>query len=117
LAIIPMELVPEPGELWEIVLPGNGKQEKIKQLRLVKRSEMTYTFADPDCSIYFPKPIHLQIPKCKLVRKIPECPMTKINGIPDSFYEDKTDNLKKPRPVFNWSIDKQKYINGEIKPN
>jgi hypothetical protein len=112
-----MDLVPEPGELWEIIVSGGSRNEKTKQLRLVKKSEMTYTFSEPDCSVYFPKPIHIPIPKCKLVRRIQEIKHTKINGIPDEYYEDKNDILTQPPTIYNWKFDKEKYINGDIGPN
>jgi hypothetical protein len=112
-----MELVPEPGELWEVVLPSRGKTENIKQLRLIKKSEMTYTFSEPDCSVFFPKPIHIPIPRCKLKRRVAERTTTRINGIPDEFYEEKEQQNTKPPVTYNWSFDPQKYLSGEIKPN
>lgn len=109
--------VPEVGEVWEVVLPSRTHYERTKQLRLIRKTEQTYSFSEPDTDPYCPVLYHIVIDKCKLLYKIPENPNTKINGVPDEYYERKI-TTKNPMPnVFNWSIDKNKYLSGNTSPN
>jgi len=108
---------PEVGELWEVVFPSRTHYEKIKQLRLIKKSEMTYSFSDPDTDPYCPVLYHISIDKCKLLQRIPENPLTKINGIPDEYYENKLVSKSFTSSIINWSIDKKKYLAGKTSPN
>ena len=108
---------PEVGELWEVILPSRQSFEKIRQLRLVKKTEMTYSFSDPDTDPYCPVLIHIQIDKCKLVQKIPEKEYTRINGIPDDYYDSKPKETTSYTSISNWFIDKDKYLSGSTSPN
>jgi hypothetical protein len=110
-------LNPLVGELWEVLILSENKKEKPKQLRLIKKTEVTYSFSDPDTDPYCPILFHVLIEKCKLIKKIAENEFTKINGIPDMFYENRTTKNKLNTYSFNWSIDKDKYLSGDTSPN
>jgi len=108
---------PEVGELWEVLMPSRQSLQKRQQLRLVKKTEMTYSFSDPDTDPYCPILIHIRIEDCKLVQRIPEKEFTRINGIPDTYYEQKNKNTGPSVNSSSWSIDKSKYLSGNTSPN
>lgn len=111
-----MEFTPEVGQVWEVLLRDNRKMEEIKQLRLIKKTEMTYTFADPNDNPYYPVLHHIRICNCILNKQIIEDFQTRIIGFPDQFYDNRVlSGPQKPKPNIFWKFYPERYVCADIK--
>lgn len=98
--------VPEIGELWEVVFSSQSKYEVIRQLKLIRKTEMTYTFVDPDDDPYYPVLNHVLIRDCVLRNRIDDDCKTKPVGL-DQYYNSNSD--PPALPAIQWSFDPLRY--------
>lgn len=102
--------LPKVGETWEVLFKHRSKHEQFRQMKLIKETEMSYIFVDPDDNAYCPVRWNIRKCHCVLNEKIETDFQTRINGFPDAFYDERMAiGPQKPRPSVFWQFDASKY--------
>lgn len=102
---------PQVGQVWRLIIQDQRRYEKEVILKLLRRTELTYSWCDPDDSIYHPIPWHVLIRDCILLERIPEDWQTRIVGVDESFYDERIlRGPMRPKPAVNWSFDPKPYL-------
>lgn len=103
------------GRVYQIITAGGGAGDAIRELKLVRKTELTYSWCDPDDDPFHPVLIHVLIRDCTIVAQVPKDWQTRMHGVPVAFYDRRVARGPlKPKPVVTWSFDPQPYIEADL---